>query len=159
MDREILGDLLHAAFEKTVSPQLAAKLSQISGMALIFLRRAARHHLQSAHLREFGENFITHPGGKISIALVFAQTLEREHSDGFLRNIRRDRILRGGSVLPLGKQQESRSRDSDQAGGQGEPVRRFPPIKKRGAAFLQSRGERPHAGTRRWLDCEHRDDH
>ena len=71
IDHDILGHLLHATCEKSINPQPRTKFSEISWAAFIFLRRAPRHHLQPAHLRDLRKNFITHAARKIGAILVF----------------------------------------------------------------------------------------
>ena len=72
---------LHAAFENIRDAELLRNLREIIRRTFEMLSGCARNHFQIGDLGQPCENLILHPFGKKRVGFVFAQILERQHSD------------------------------------------------------------------------------
>lgn len=82
INQDVVTGFLHAALEHRPHPQLTIDHPQVVGMTLIFMCRTTRPNGQVAHLRQAGQNFVTHPAHEIGIALVVAEILEGSTASG-----------------------------------------------------------------------------
>jgi len=78
---------LNASFQEMGYAKLLSDFPQVSWIAtFIQHHRSAADHFQVGDLREIGKDFILNAVSEVSVLLIRAQALKRQHRDALLRN-------------------------------------------------------------------------
>ena len=86
VDANLVGGLLHAAFENGRDAELLRNCFQIFRLALVSRGGSARDHFQVGDARKLRQDFILNAVGEVSGTLVVTQIFERQHRNRFLRD-------------------------------------------------------------------------
>src|SRR6266700_5853728 len=83
---DLIGRLLHAAFENVCYTKLLGDLRQIVRRTLEMLSGRARDDFQIGNLCQSRQDFFLYAIGKVSIVRVATEVLERQYCDALFRN-------------------------------------------------------------------------